>query len=97
MTLFKGARIEAGRDDRAADRAVRAGRRVVLRAEMDVIVVIANCPHVLDPRDLDGDAAARDRVARPGHASRRSDPQRDARGPARLPQRRRLFPPLNKN
>jgi uncharacterized protein YcgI (DUF1989 family) len=22
----------------------------VLRAEMDVIVVIANCPHVLDPR-----------------------------------------------
>ncbi|WP_137681567.1 urea amidolyase associated protein UAAP1 [Aurantiacibacter suaedae] len=27
------------------------GRQVVLRAEMDVIVVIANCPHVLDPRD----------------------------------------------
>ncbi len=26
------------------------GRSVVLRAEMDVIVVIANCPHVLDPR-----------------------------------------------
>jgi len=24
---------------------------MVLRAEMDVIVVIANCPHVLDPRD----------------------------------------------
>ena len=23
---------------------------MVLRAEMDVIVVIANCPHVLDPR-----------------------------------------------
>ena len=23
----------------------------MLRAEMDVIVVIANCPHVLDPRD----------------------------------------------
>lgn len=28
-----------------------AGRQVILRAEMDVIVVIANCPHVLDPRD----------------------------------------------
>jgi uncharacterized protein len=28
-----------------------AGRELVLRAEMDVIVVIANCPHVLDPRD----------------------------------------------
>ena len=27
-----------------------AGRSVILRAEMDVIVVIANCPHVLDPR-----------------------------------------------
>ena len=28
-----------------------AGRSVILRAEMDVIVVLANCPHVLDPRD----------------------------------------------
>jgi urea carboxylase-associated protein 2 len=26
------------------------GRGVTLRAEMDVIVVLANCPHVLDPR-----------------------------------------------
>ena len=26
------------------------GRSVTLRAEMEVIVVIANCPHVLDPR-----------------------------------------------
>jgi urea carboxylase-associated protein 2 len=26
------------------------GRQVTLRAEMDVIVVLANCPHVLDPR-----------------------------------------------
>jgi urea carboxylase-associated protein 2 len=26
------------------------GRSVTLRAEMDVIVVLANCPHVLDPR-----------------------------------------------
>jgi uncharacterized protein YcgI (DUF1989 family) len=24
---------------------------LTLRAEMDVIVVIANCPHVLDPRE----------------------------------------------
>ena len=28
-----------------------AGRELVLRAEMDVIVVIANCPHILDPRE----------------------------------------------
>lgn len=27
-----------------------AGRQVTLRAEMDLIVVLANCPHVLDPR-----------------------------------------------
>jgi urea carboxylase-associated protein 2 len=26
------------------------GRTLVLRAEMDLIVVLANCPHVLDPR-----------------------------------------------
>ncbi|CAM4268955.1 urea carboxylase-associated family protein [Novosphingobium lubricantis] len=50
INLFKGARI-------AEDGAIvpqvgpyAAGRSVVLRAEMDVIVVIANCPHVLDPR-----------------------------------------------
>lgn len=29
----------------------KPGRSVVLRAEMDVILVIANCPHVLDPRE----------------------------------------------
>jgi uncharacterized protein len=26
------------------------GNRVLLRAEMDLIIVLANCPHVLDPR-----------------------------------------------
>ena len=50
VTLFKGARI-------ADDGAIRPevgpfapGRHVLLRAEMNVIVVIANVPHVLDPR-----------------------------------------------
>jgi hypothetical protein len=50
VNLFKGTRI-------AADGAITPlvgpfvpGRAVVLRAEMEVIVVIANCPHVLDPR-----------------------------------------------
>ncbi len=50
ITLFKGAKI-------AADGAIlpeigpfAGGRSVILRAEMDVIVVIANVPHVLDPR-----------------------------------------------
>ena len=50
VNLFKGATI-------AADGAIipqigpfAAGRRVMLRMEMDVIVILANCPHVLDPR-----------------------------------------------
>ena len=50
VNWFKGVRI-------APDGAVsldvgpfEAGRAVTLRAEMDVIVVLANCPHVLDPR-----------------------------------------------
>ncbi len=50
INLFKGAKI-------AADGAIvpdigpfAPGRSVVLRAEMELIVVIANCPHVLDPR-----------------------------------------------
>lgn len=51
VTLFKGARIE---EDGAITPQIgpfEPGRTVVLRAEMDVIVVIANCPHVLDPRE----------------------------------------------
>jgi urea carboxylase-associated protein 2 len=51
VTLFKGAKI-------AEDGAIAPqigpfspGRTVTLRAEMDVIVVITNCPHVLDPRE----------------------------------------------
>jgi urea carboxylase-associated protein 2 len=50
INLFKGARIE---DDGAITPQVgpfEPGRELVLRAEMDVIVVLANCPHVLDPR-----------------------------------------------
>ena len=51
VNLFKGARIEA--DGTIAPRIgpFEPGRSLVLRAEMDVIVVIANCPHVLDPRE----------------------------------------------
>lgn len=51
VNLFKGTRIE---NDGAITPIVgpfEPGRQVVLRAEMDVIVVIANCPHVLDPRE----------------------------------------------
>jgi len=51
VTLFKGARIEADGTIVPQIGPFPPGRTVVLRAEMDVIVVIANCPHVLDPRD----------------------------------------------
>lgn len=50
INLFKGVRI-------AADGAIvpnlgpfTPGRSLVLRAEMDLILVLANCPHVLDGR-----------------------------------------------
>jgi urea carboxylase-associated protein 2 len=50
INWFKGARIAP---DGAIDLEVgpfAQGREIVMRAEMDVIVILANCPHVLDPR-----------------------------------------------
>jgi urea carboxylase-associated protein 2 len=49
VNWFKGVTITA---DGAThfDGGGAAGGAVTLRAEMDVIVVLANCPHVLDPR-----------------------------------------------
>ncbi|MES1986105.1 MAG: urea amidolyase associated protein UAAP1 [Pseudomonadota bacterium] len=51
VNLFKGTRIEADGTITPLPGPYDAGRSMILRAEMDVIVVIANCPHVLDPRD----------------------------------------------
>ena len=50
VTLFKGARIEADGAITPLVGPFAPGRSVTLRAEMDVILVVANCPHVLDPR-----------------------------------------------
>lgn len=50
VNLFKGARIEADGAIVPQMGPFEPGRSLILRAEMDVIVVIANCPHVLDPR-----------------------------------------------
>lgn len=50
INLFKGVTIA---DDGATIPHIgpfRPGRAVTLRAEMDVILILANCPHVLDPR-----------------------------------------------
>ncbi|MDP3908616.1 urea amidolyase associated protein UAAP1 [Novosphingobium sp.] len=50
VNLFKGAAIAADGTIVPQVGPFAPGRSVILRAEMDVIVVIANCPHVLDPR-----------------------------------------------
>jgi hypothetical protein len=50
INFFKGTRIKADGTITPLVGPYEAGRTIVLRAEMDVIVVIANCPHVLDPR-----------------------------------------------
>lgn len=50
VNLFKGVRIAPDGATVAQIGPFAPGRHVVLRAEMDLIVVLANCPHVLDPR-----------------------------------------------
>jgi len=50
VTLFKGARIADDGTIQPQIGPFEPDREVVLRAEMEVIVVIANVPHVLDPR-----------------------------------------------
>jgi urea carboxylase-associated protein 2 len=50
VNLFKGTRIETDGTITPTIGPFVPGREVLLRAEMDLIVVIANCPHVLDPR-----------------------------------------------
>lgn len=51
VNLFKGTRIEENGTITPLIGPYESGRTMILRAEMDVIVVIANCPHVLDPRE----------------------------------------------
>jgi urea carboxylase-associated protein 2 len=50
INLFKGVRIAQGGSTVLDIGPFAPGRAVTLRAEMDVILVIANCPHVLDTR-----------------------------------------------
>ena len=50
VNLFKGVRVLDDGSTEAQIGPFTAGRRVTLRAEMDLLVVLANCPHVLDPR-----------------------------------------------
>ncbi len=50
INLFKGIRVAADGGLVFEGGPFPAGRSLTLRAEMDVLVVLANCPHVLDPR-----------------------------------------------
>jgi len=80
VNLFKGVRVA---DDGATLPEIgpfAPGRAVTLRAEMDLIVVLANCPHVLDPRHEWTVTALRatawkDAVAAPDDPIRTSSPE----------------------
>ncbi len=50
INLFKGVGIAADGSTILNGGPSAPGRAVTLRAEMDVIVILANCPHVLDAR-----------------------------------------------
>lgn len=50
VNLFKGTHIEEDGTITPVIGPFAPGRSLVLRAEMEVILVITNCPHVLDPR-----------------------------------------------
>ncbi len=67
------------------------GRSLVLRAEMALIVVIANCPHVLDARPWSV-TPLRATAWRGPVTPEDDDPQCDPRGASRLPQHGRSLP-----
>jgi uncharacterized protein len=50
INLFKGAKIGVDGAVTPLIGPFAPGRTVILRAEMDLILVVANCPHVLDDR-----------------------------------------------
>lgn len=50
VNFFKGVRIGADGATRLDHGPFAPGRALTLRAEMDTLIVLANCPHRLDPR-----------------------------------------------
>ncbi|MFC3215124.1 MULTISPECIES: urea amidolyase associated protein UAAP1 [Novosphingobium] len=77
INLFKGTRIAADGAIAVEVGPFEAGRTVLLRAEMDVIVVLANVPHVLDPRESYSVTPLRVTAWR-GPVTREDDPVRTA-------------------
>jgi urea carboxylase-associated protein 2 len=79
INLFKGVTIAADGATVPMLGPFAPGRAVTLRAEMDVILVIANCPHVLDRRPWSSTplraTAWRGAVAGPDDAIRTATPE----------------------
>ncbi|MBC2666863.1 urea carboxylase-associated family protein [Novosphingobium flavum] len=80
INLFKGVKIAADGATLPEIGPFAPGREVVLRAEMELIAVLANCPHVLDPRPEWAVTALRatawkDAVTAPDDALRLSTPE----------------------
>jgi urea carboxylase-associated protein 2 len=77
VNWFKGVRIAEDGATLADVGPFEPGRLVTLRAEMDLIVILANCPHVLDPRDEYAVTPVRATAAR-GLVAAEDDPIRNA-------------------
>jgi len=77
ITWFKGVRIAADGATEPQIGPFAPGRTLLLRAEMELVVVLANCPHVLDPR-ADYAVTALRATAWRGAAAADDDPIRDA-------------------
>ena len=80
INWFKGVRIAEDGATEARLGPFEPGRAIVLRAEMDLIVVLANCPHVLDGRPQFSvtplrATAWRGDVTPPGDALRNATPE----------------------
>ena len=77
INLFKGVRIENDGATALDAGPFSPGRQVTLRAEMDLIVVVANCPHVLDARS-DYTVSPVRALAWRGEVTPQDDPVRNA-------------------
>lgn len=77
INLFKGVRIAEDGATIPHIGPFEPGRQVLLRVEMDLIVVLANCPHVLDPR-AEWQVTAQRATAWKGDIAAEDDPVRSA-------------------
>ncbi|MET0183130.1 MAG: urea amidolyase associated protein UAAP1 [Caulobacterales bacterium] len=85
INFFKGVTVAADGAIAVQAGPFAPGRTITLRADMDVIVVLANCPHVRDPRKEYAVTPARVSAWR-GSVAEADDPIRNA-----APERQRAF------